>query len=82
MRKIKDKIIKMLGGVPKEEFIKEIEIAHKQGAACAYRAIKDYVITCKIDNANDCFAILSKLHVYIHDMYENMLQDIHKLQNS
>lgn len=82
MRKIKDKIIKMLGGVPKKEFTKEVQIANKQGAACAYRTIKDYVITCKIDNANDCFAILSKLHVYIHDRYESVVQDIYILQNS
>ena len=79
MRKIKDKIIKMLGGIPKKEFTKEIEIAYKQGEACAYRTIKDCVITCKIDNINDCFTILLKLHVYIHDMYESALQDIHKL---
>lgn len=82
MRKIKDKIIKMLGGVPKEVFNKEIEIAHKQGAACAYRAIKDYMINHRIGNNEDCFTLVSKINVYIHDMYENMLQDIHKLQNS
>lgn len=82
MRKIKDKIIKMLGGVPKEVFNKEIEIAHKQGAACAYRAIKDYMINHRIGHNEDCFTLVSKINVYIHDMYENMLQDIHILQNN
>lgn len=71
----------MLGGVPKKEFTKEIEIAHKQGAACAYGAIRDFMINYKNVSNEDYFTFLSKLHVYIHDMYENVLQDIHKLQN-
>ena len=81
MGKIKDKIIKMLGGVPHKEFIKEIEIAHKQGAACAYSTIKDFMINYKIVS-NDDYASLSKTHVYIHYLYENTMQDIYKLQNS
>lgn len=81
MSKIKDKIIKILGGVPKEVFNKETEIAHKQGAACAYRTIKDYMINYKIVS-NDNYILVSKTSVYIHDLYENTMQDIHKLQNS
>lgn len=81
MRKIKDKIIKMLGGVPRKEFAKEIEIAHKQGAACAYRTIKDFMINYKIASNND-YTSVAKTYVYVHDLYENTMQDIHKLQNS
>lgn len=71
----------MLGGIPHKEFIKEIEIAHKQGAACAYGTIKEYMIIHRVSPNNDCTTLVSKTFVYIHDLYEKTMQDIYKLQN-
>lgn len=82
MRKIKDKIIKMLGGVPKKEFAKEIEIAHKQGAACGYSTIEEYIINHRYGFNNECSTLLSSTRLYINKMYRKAMNEIHELKNS
>ena len=82
MGKIKDKIIKMLGGVPKKGFIKEIEIAHKQGALCGNSTVEEYIINHKHELNNECSTLLSKTRFYINKMYRKAITEIHELTNS
>lgn len=72
----------MLGGVPKEFFNKEIEIAHKQGAACGYSTIEEYIINHKHELNNECSTLLSNTRFYINKMYRKAINEIHELQNS
>ena len=70
MKKIKNKIIKMLGGIPLEEHIKDKEIAILNGKKDVCLSIniymKDYVLNPDTDNSDLAF----KTHEYVQSIKE------------